>query len=407
MCEIFNPPPWAPGTKQCGDPDGQTRAIWISHIEAGRVLIRRHKTHQEDVVDFEKAVPQKAISMQDTVKFAVHVHESVVVADRPKVIFEDERMVVAMKPAGVPTCDDVDGSNNVVSLLNCLEGAASLARAHQQNTQAMAYQNSGAASTRKRKERQMCKSGKKQKQQQVPNNVKQAHCTMRYRAVHRLDKPVSGLLILAKGGAGKQNLMQIFADRRIRKTYVARVQGVGTAAVFPKTTEEGARIVVDAERRENIETGKTAPAPAVPEPAAVAGSAAASVTAAASLTVSAAAATIAEVSPSAVHPSASLATSHDPTICSAEGKLDAAIFNTDCTGWFEVNVPLARENFGRNKVSVCRDANRERGEGKGKGKGKDAITYFRLLHTLQDGTSVVLCRPHTGRHHQIRAHLSW
>ena len=39
------------------------------------------------------------------------------------------------------------------------------------------------------------------------------------------------------------------------------------------------------------------------------------------------------------------------------------------------------------------------------GSGKSAITDYRVLHTAEDGTSLVLCDLHTGRTHQIRVHM--
>ncbi len=39
------------------------------------------------------------------------------------------------------------------------------------------------------------------------------------------------------------------------------------------------------------------------------------------------------------------------------------------------------------------------------GSGKNAITDYRVLHTAEDGTSLVLCDLHTGRTHQIRVHM--
>lgn len=52
--------------------------------------------------------------------------------------------------------------------------------------------------------------------------------------VHRLDKPTSGLLLIAKTKPAMQNLCKQFADRQVRKTYTAIVNGI------PFETHEGA-----------------------------------------------------------------------------------------------------------------------------------------------------------------------
>ncbi|MCP5536277.1 MAG: RluA family pseudouridine synthase [Akkermansiaceae bacterium] len=39
------------------------------------------------------------------------------------------------------------------------------------------------------------------------------------------------------------------------------------------------------------------------------------------------------------------------------------------------------------------------------GSGKSAITDYKVLHTADDGTTLVLCDLHTGRTHQIRVHM--
>jgi 23S rRNA pseudouridine1911/1915/1917 synthase len=44
--------------------------------------------------------------------------------------------------------------------------------------------------------------------------------------VHRLDKETSGLIIIAKNDAAHEALAEMFASRRITKTYIALVQGV-------------------------------------------------------------------------------------------------------------------------------------------------------------------------------------
>ena len=52
--------------------------------------------------------------------------------------------------------------------------------------------------------------------------------------VHRLDKETSGLIIIAKNDAAHEALAEMFADRKITKTYIALVQG--------KLPEDGATI---------------------------------------------------------------------------------------------------------------------------------------------------------------------
>lgn len=47
--------------------------------------------------------------------------------------------------------------------------------------------------------------------------------------VHRLDKPTSGLLILAKSESVFQNMVALFRDKQVEKTYLALVSGKVTA----------------------------------------------------------------------------------------------------------------------------------------------------------------------------------
>ncbi|QVL53745.1 MAG: hypothetical protein KFB97_05205 [Cyanobium sp. M30B3] len=46
------------------------------------------------------------------------------------------------------------------------------------------------------------------------------------RLVHRLDRDTSGLLLLARDADSHRRLSAAFAERRVRKTYLARVHGV-------------------------------------------------------------------------------------------------------------------------------------------------------------------------------------
>lgn len=54
---------------------------------------------------------------------------------------------------------------------------------------------------------------------------------------------------------------------------------------------------------------------------------------------------------------------------------------------------IARHPVHRQRMDVCNP-----------GAGKPAITDLHLLHTAEDGTSLILCALHTGRTHQIRVH---
>ena len=48
----------------------------------------------------------------------------------------------------------------------------------------------------------------------------------RFHPCHRLDKETSGLIIFAKGKSAQDDLMRLFKDRKISKTYIAFVQGI-------------------------------------------------------------------------------------------------------------------------------------------------------------------------------------
>jgi len=64
---------------------------------------------------------------------------------------------------------------------------------------------------------------------------------MRPLAVHRLDKPTSGLLVIAKTKPAMVDLSQQFEDRQVKKTYTAIVNGIPSEPVESSITAEEAK----------------------------------------------------------------------------------------------------------------------------------------------------------------------
>lgn len=69
------------------------------------------------------------------------------------------------------------------------------------------------------------------------------------------------------------------------------------------------------------------------------------------------------------------------------------VFNTFFSEEIVCNEPIEVVSY---KIGVCRVSP----------KGKDCRTEFERL-SYNGKTSVVLCKPHTGRMHQIRVHLQY
>jgi 23S rRNA pseudouridine1911/1915/1917 synthase len=57
------------------------------------------------------------------------------------------------------------------------------------------------------------------------DDLKNRGVSYRLHPCHRLDKDTSGLIILSKGKSIQKKMMQAFKDKKVKKTYIAIVQG--------------------------------------------------------------------------------------------------------------------------------------------------------------------------------------
>ena len=159
--------------KVCTEMFGDQGSGWLPEIEAGRVLVKRKRKRREDPMPvFEALGAEEVVEPQWQLKILRHVHERVSSGEDPTILWEDAKMMVVNKPAGLPTIDDIGGSASVTS---------------------------------------------------VVQRMRPELTTLR--PAHRLDLGVSGALVLAKGGGAAKTLMKLFEERLVTKVYVARVMG--------------------------------------------------------------------------------------------------------------------------------------------------------------------------------------
>ncbi len=95
----------------------------------------------------------------------------------PEVVYEDDWLIVLNKPAGLLTIPTPKKeSRTLVSILN--------------------------------------------------DGIKAQGAPYRLHLCHRLDRETSGLIIFAKGKSPQKKMMELFRQRRVKKTYIAFVQGM-------------------------------------------------------------------------------------------------------------------------------------------------------------------------------------
>ncbi|CAI5516540.1 unnamed protein product [Closterium sp. Naga37s-1] len=199
--------------------------------------------------------------------------------------------------------------------------------------------------------------------------------------IHRLDRSVSGLLILAKSAAAAETFRLQMMSGQIRKQYIARVTGTFP----PNPVEVCAPVVYDARMGVSRVVSTPAPAPA-PQPD--------------------------------QHLTA-LQSMCDKESVGQEGKMEERDGGEQaekvgkCDGEEKEARPRKARDVRRAKAMAKRQARAQAkgaegggGEGAEDDKEKAAVTVFERQAVAGDGTcSIVRCSPRTGRTHQIRVHL--
>eukprot|EP01063_Lacrimia_lanifica_P013207 TRINITY_DN19837_c0_g1_i1.p1 TRINITY_DN19837_c0_g1~~TRINITY_DN19837_c0_g1_i1.p1 ORF type:complete len:510 (+),score=169.40 TRINITY_DN19837_c0_g1_i1:168-1532(+) len=163
---------------QKGEQDmDEARAYWQSVVDGGRVSVKRRRASRDDVrpiTEGHVVVTDGAFvtAKQDHIKIKKHMHERVVNGAVPEVLLDDGDWLIINKPPGIPAVASEDGLNNVVDIT-----------------------------------RSLLAGGK------------------RLYLIHRIDAPVSGILLMCRSGATYKPAIDALAQREAKKQYVARVKG--------------------------------------------------------------------------------------------------------------------------------------------------------------------------------------
>eukprot|EP01060_Flectonema_neradi_P004642 TRINITY_DN1300_c1_g2_i1.p1 TRINITY_DN1300_c1_g2~~TRINITY_DN1300_c1_g2_i1.p1 ORF type:complete len:435 (+),score=48.67 TRINITY_DN1300_c1_g2_i1:150-1454(+) len=168
----------------------ESKRHWQGEVNGKRIALKRRKTHKEDTgpftADFEEVLEEElAVKEQDKIRMNKHVHERVVTGSTPTLIEDTGDFVIINKPAGIPCVDSQGGFNNIIDI------SIHELRPH-------------------------LRPG----------------LSLKLHPVHRLDAPVSGVLILARGGKHVRSAMNDLRERLAKKWYLVQVEGS-----FPDTTK--------------------------------------------------------------------------------------------------------------------------------------------------------------------------
>ncbi|GAB5359517.1 hypothetical protein AAMO2058_000550900 [Amorphochlora amoebiformis] len=145
--------------------------FWSSKVRGGGVSLRQSKKSIDDPWEFRPLVdPDYCIQRGDTLQVRHHIHEKCVSDGLPVTHLDtDPDYLIVNKPSGVPMVNDNNGKNSVLYM--------------------------------------------------VENSLKVGK---RLYYTHRLDSPVSGILVLARNKAACKAAQREIANRRVSKLYIAR-----------------------------------------------------------------------------------------------------------------------------------------------------------------------------------------
>ena len=189
--------------------DSITPEGWLNQLRAGKVRVERNGWRQ---VNLEAIDEDYVVQDDDRVRVTIHVHERAAPDVEIPIIYEDKNYMAVSKPPGLDIFVSPIGGSVKLSVVGMLES--------------MGYAGVMPA--------------------------------------HRIDKPVSGVLCLAKNNKAMSRLQRCIKGRRVNKTYVARtLQKAGirpsagqriTAPLGIRTNDRGNRIAEVSEDGKEAET---------------------------------------------------------------------------------------------------------------------------------------------------------
>lgn len=179
---------------------------WLDQLRSGGVRVERNGWQEVKLIPIDE---DYVVQEDDRVRLVIHVHERAAPDVEIPIIYEDENYLAVCKPAGFDVFANPSGGCVKLSVVGILES--------------MGYVDVLPA--------------------------------------HRIDKPVSGVLCLARNKKAISRLQRCIKARKVKKTYLARTRGGPnssghriTAPLSITTDERGRRIAEVSEEGKKAET---------------------------------------------------------------------------------------------------------------------------------------------------------